>query len=110
MSDARTPRPMNEVNITSTAFLFAVMHDPTLPLHARMDAAVKLIQLGLGNYSNQPELRISITGGLSATPGIPGLEDFSPEMQRDLLWIKRCYELGIVDPDIDNWDIKKGHG
>jgi hypothetical protein len=99
-----TPRPFDDPDITATQFLARVMHDNSLDLAVRMEAAEKLLQMGLGNYREQV-LRITINGGLSRSPR---LEDFSPGMQRDLRWIKRCFELGIEDPDIDNLEIA-GH-
>ena len=37
--------PYNDPAVTSKEFLRAVMHDPTLPLGQRMDAATKLLPL-----------------------------------------------------------------
>jgi hypothetical protein len=104
MSDTK-PRPYDDPDISATRFLVAVMHDKTVDLKDRMTAADLLCKMGLGLYKERT-LRITIHGGM---PRRPRLEDFPPEMQRDLLWIKRCYELGIENPDINDWDIK-GHG
>jgi hypothetical protein len=78
------------------------MHDTKLSLSIRMEAAGKLMRMGLGDFREQ-HIHITIRGGMP-----PRLEDFTPELQRDLLWIKRCFELGIEDPDINNLDVK-GH-
>jgi hypothetical protein len=85
MSDAK-PRPMDDPDISATRFLVAVMHDTSVDLKERMTAADLLCKIGLGNYRERV-VRITINGGLSGSR----LEGFSPEMQRDLLWIKRCF-------------------
>ena len=38
-------RPYDDPHISSMEFLRAVMHDPSLPLGTRMDAAIKLLPL-----------------------------------------------------------------
>lgn len=92
----------DDPNIRPKEFLYAVMHDKTLPLTQRIKAAGKLMRIEPDGPPT-PVLKVVI-------PYMSDLwfRSFSPELQRDLLWIKRCFELGIVDPDIDHWDVK-GH-
>jgi hypothetical protein len=45
---------MDDPIIVSTEFLFDVMHDPNVDPRRRMDAAVKLIERGMGGYSRVP--------------------------------------------------------
>jgi hypothetical protein len=48
MTDITTaPRPMDAPDILPLEFLFAIMHDPTVDLRHRVDAAVKLMELGM---------------------------------------------------------------
>jgi hypothetical protein len=77
-----------------SSFCFRTMHDVSLSLTVRMDAAGKLMKMGVGNYKEQ-HIHITIRGGM---PRKRRLEDFCPEMQRDLLWIKWCYENGMLVP------------
>jgi hypothetical protein len=100
MSDDK-PRPMDDPDIDARQFLFRTMHEPSLDLAVRMDAADKLLQLGLGDYREE-EVHITIR-----TRG-PRLEDLTAEMKRDHLLGKRRDELGIVDPRNADWDCK-GH-
>jgi hypothetical protein len=101
MSNAE-PRP----DIAAKEFLFEVMHDKTADLRDRVNAAGKLIKMGMGDYSGVPRVHITIRGGLpGGLPRKKRFEDFSPEMQRDLLWIKFCYENGMLDPNLENWEV-----
>jgi hypothetical protein len=93
------PRPYDEPDIDALQFLARVMHDTTVDLKDRMTAADLLMQMGLANYKEET-VTITIRGGIERGPQ---LKDFSPELQRDLLRIKRCYQL--IDPYVD-WETK----
>jgi hypothetical protein len=86
-------RPMDEPNISPLEFLFAVMHDPACDLQHRIDAAVKLLELGMGQYSHVPKVHITIRGGL---------EHSTLKVQPDFQWHRRVYK------DLYGWDVK-GH-
>jgi hypothetical protein len=94
-------RGIDDPDLTPIQFLYAVLRDRALNLTYRTAAAERLIHLGLANYARQPEVHIRVTGGLQPQPQF---SDFSDELKRDLAWISRCYDHGIEDPDIDNWN------
>jgi hypothetical protein len=73
-------------------FLYAVMRDPTAPLEARIRAAGELMWLEPDGPPT-PAYTLNI-GTLFAGPN-------GHELMQDLLYVKRCYELGIM-PDLDN--------
>jgi hypothetical protein len=81
-------RPKDEPNISPLEFLFAVMHDPTCDLQHRMNAAVKLLELGMGGYSRVPEVHIKIE------------KASAPDFQ----WHRRVYKSVGHDPY--EWEIK----
>jgi hypothetical protein len=76
---------MDDPDIDARQFLFRTMHEPSLDLAVRMDAADKLLQLGLGNYREE-EVHITIRGGIEHPLS------------------RRRAELRVVDPAY--WDIK----
>jgi hypothetical protein len=105
-----TPRhhPYDKPGLDALGFLRAVMHDRDTDLCVRMDAANKLLMLR-DPYDNVewhdgPTYRI---GGIPSDKMQQLFESFSPQLQKDLQYIKKCYELGI-DPNIDHLPIK-GH-
>jgi hypothetical protein len=101
----------NDPGLDPREFLFAVMHDPAVDISSRIRAAEHLCRLGLGNQSGIPVQRIEILGGmpdryrdvppewLQDVPGCPRFVDFSPELQRDLLYVKWCADHGFNDPN-----------
>jgi hypothetical protein len=103
----------NAPELDPREFLFAVMHDPAVDISSRIRAAEHLCRMGLGNQSGIPVQQIVITGGmppdllrdvppewLQDVPGCPRFVDFSPEMQRDLLFVKWCHDHGCLDPNL----------
>jgi hypothetical protein len=102
---AEAVRPYDAPDIDALQFLSRVMHDTTVDLKDRMTAADLLMQMGLANYKEET-VTITIRGGMplrAPRSGSPQLKDFSPELQRDLLRIKRSYQL--IDPYVD-WEVK----
>lgn len=101
----------NDKNINDREFLTCVMHDPSLPLVDRMRAAKALLKLGPPPPPPPPVvLRIRIEGLSHEDLGRVQFASFSPELQADLLYLKRCYEAGFSGPfDLEDMDIK-GHG
>jgi hypothetical protein len=83
---------MDAPDILPLEFLFAVMNDPNVDLKHRMDAVVKLMELGMGQYSCMPEVRIQITRA-------------APVPQPDIMH-RRVYKT--VGHDLFEWDVK-GH-
>jgi hypothetical protein len=69
-----------------------------LPLTTRITAADHLCRLGLGHIGTIRTLKIIIEGGI---PSCRSFESFSPEMQRDLLYIQWCFDHGMLDPNLD---------
>jgi hypothetical protein len=60
-----------------------------------------------------PSFTIHISG-LAPTPAEAdplAIDPFPhvPGLYRDLLYLKRCYDLGIEDPNLDQMEVK-GHG
>jgi hypothetical protein len=69
-------------------FLLAVMHDRTVDLHLRMQAAEELCRLNLGNIGAIHTLRIVIEGGL------PG-EYIPTDLEaREVALLQRIYNSG----------------
>jgi hypothetical protein len=54
---------MDDPDIDARQFLARVMHETTLDLAVRMEAADKLLQVGCGHYREQ-HIRITINGGI----------------------------------------------
>jgi hypothetical protein len=93
-----TDHPYNAPGISPHELFLAIMHDPDLDLPTRIKAAEHLMRLGLGHIGTIRTIKIKIEGGMPFKP----LESFPEEMQRDLLWLKRCWELRIVDPNLED--------
>jgi hypothetical protein len=103
---------MDDPNTSPTAFLRSVMHDRTAPIRDRVRAAKALLKIEGPNgppHLQPPSLTIRIH--LPHALEMQRLwESFSPEMQKDLMYLKRCYDQGIEGPfDIADMQVK-GHG
>jgi hypothetical protein len=81
-------------DISPLQFLLAVMHDSSLPIATRTKAA-SLAAPYVWPKDREPSLTIKIEG-------FPSIE-----FMKDLLYIKRCWEAGIL-PDPDSWEIVGG--
>jgi hypothetical protein len=68
--NAIQPRAVDAPDISATRFLVAVMHDRSLDIQTRMNAADQLCRMGLGIYKER-EIRITINvGGASNVGGV----------------------------------------
>ena len=102
---------MDDPNTSPTAFLRTVMHDRTAPIRARVRAAKALLRIEGPN--GPPHLQPSSLTIRIQLPQVLEMQrlwkSFSPEMQRDLMYLKQCYDQEIEGPfDIDHMPVK-GH-
>jgi hypothetical protein len=81
--------------LSGTEFLYAVMRDRTLPLRTRIKAASKLMHI---EPDGPPKPRCTIV-----IEGFPSIE-----FMQDLLYIKRCWDLGILPTEFESMHVK-GH-
>jgi hypothetical protein len=80
--------PYDTPGMPSHEFLLAVMHDPTVDLHLRMQAAEGLCRAGLGDIGTIHTLRIVIEGGL------PG-EYIPTDLEaREVALVQRIWDSG----------------
>jgi hypothetical protein len=85
----------DDSNISAKQFLYAVMRDRSLDLRTRIKAASKLLQIE-PNGPPKPSLTIQING-------FPSIE-----FMQDLLYVKRCWDLGIHPTEFEAMQVK-GH-
>jgi hypothetical protein len=76
-------------------FLYAVMRDTTLPIRDRIKAASKLMAIE-PDGPPKPTCKIIIEG-------FPSIE-----FMQDLLYVKRCWDLGILPTEFESMHVK-GH-
>ena len=95
----------DDPNIRPLAFLYACMRDRSLPIQDRVTAAGHLLQI---EPDGPPQVTVTIRIGGMPTDQMQRLfESFSEEIQKDLMYIKRCYELGMEGPfDIGDMPVK----
>jgi hypothetical protein len=80
--------PYDAPGLSGHEFLLAVMHDPSVDLHLRMQAAEELCRAGLGDIPHVCTLRIVIEGGL------PG-EYIPTDLEaREVALLQRIYNSG----------------
>ena len=110
MSDNPAPPTpdYDDPNISALGFLYAVMRATSLSIAVRLDAATKLMRI---QPDGPPEpaytIRIAPNAELHAHAHAQALWDFfTPEMQKDLLLVKRCYEAGLESPDIADMEVR----
>jgi hypothetical protein len=93
---------------SATEFLRSVMHDRGADIRDRVEAAKALLVIEGPNgppHLWPPTLTIRIT--LPQPIEMQRLfETFLPELQRDLLSIKKCYEQGLDVPDLEFMQVK----
>jgi hypothetical protein len=82
-------------DLTATQFLYAVMRDRSLDLRTRIKAASKLMRIE-PDGPPKPTCKIIIEG-------FPSIE-----FMQDLMYIKRCYDLGILPTEFEDMQVK-GH-
>jgi hypothetical protein len=96
----------DDPDIGPLAFLYACMHDQSLPIADRINAACHLMQIE-PDGPVQPTVTIRISGIPSGDKMQQLFDSFSPEIQRDLMFVKRCYDAGFYGPfDIDDMPVK----
>jgi hypothetical protein len=67
----------NSPGLSAHEFLLSIVHDPSLDLYTRMDAAGKLMTAGLGDVGTVTTITINIEGGIPA-PGTALGQDRPP--------------------------------
>jgi len=85
--------------LSALDFLLAVMRDTSLPLHIRTEAARSAAPYVAAPHpasKSPPTMTIQI-------PSFPSLE-----FMNDLLYVKRCWELGILPTDLEDTPVE-GH-
>jgi hypothetical protein len=106
----------NNPNITSTEFLREVMRSRDVAIEDRVKAASALMEIepfGPPKPSLTIQIQCISDDDMRASSHRLSMkllfESFPPELQKDLLYLKRCYEQGIEGPfEIGDMPIK-GH-
>jgi hypothetical protein len=95
----------DDPRIRPLEFLYACMRDRSLPIQDRVTAAGHLMHI---EPDGPPQVTVTIRIGGMPTDKMQQLfESFSEEIQKDLLYIKRCYEQGMEGPfDIGDMPVK----
>ena len=107
----------NDQNLSAVEFLHCVMRSSDVAVEDRLKAAQALLEIEGPDGPPKPSLTIQIQcisdDDMRASSHRLSMkllfESFPPELQKDLLFLKRCYEQGIEGPfEIDGMPIK-GH-
>jgi hypothetical protein len=94
-----TQHAYDNPNLDDRQWLQAVRNDPTVPMSLRLDAARVLLRT-FGTTASPSTSRVDLVYHITPNPGLdlpptpPGIDP--AEFQRDMTYIQRCWELGIM--------------